>query len=420
MTNLMLQNSNDSVFANFVTGAGVPVLVPTPPATPTAIDLRVLHIINGEHFSGAERVQSHLGRCLPKCGVAADFVCVKPGKFPVLMAEQGLAWGRCHLAAMKSRFDLRAVIRIRDLVKAYDYDLLHAHTPRTAMVAAAASKLTGLPWVYHVHSPASRDSANRWNNQFNAVIEKISLLSSSHLITVSNSLREDCIARGVDPNRVTVVRNGVPTIRPERHRFPQVGGRWVLGMVALMRARKGLEVVLDALAELRSEGHDVVLRCIGPFETSEYESEINDRIEKLGIADAIERVGFTNDVPSELVKLDAMVLPSLFGEGLPMVVLEAMAAAVPVIATRVEGTPEAVTDGVEGLLAEPRNAKSLAEKIRSLITGQYDWHAMSETAYERQTQSFSDVSMARGTANVYRGLVHCTIPDGVAEHSCLA
>ena len=179
----------------------------------------------------------------------------------------------------------------------------------------------------------------------------------------------------------------------------------MIGMVALMRARKGLEVVLDALAELEKESLDVVLRVIGPFETEEYESEINNKIAELGIGHRIERVGFTNNVPAELAKLDAMVLPSLFGEGLPMVVLEAMAAALPVIATKVEGTPEAVTDGVEGLLAEPRDPVSLAVKIRELVTGQHDWNTMAEAAFERHAKDFSDFAMARGTAEVYQRLL---------------
>jgi glycosyltransferase involved in cell wall biosynthesis len=173
-------------------------------------------------------------------------------------------------------------------------------------------------------------------------------------------------------------------------------------MVALMRPRKGLEHVLEALAELEAEQLNVVLRCIGPYETAAYEAEIDSRITELGIADRVERVGFTDDVPSELARLDAVVLPSLFGEGLPMVVLEAMAAALPVIATRVEGTPEAVTDGVEGLLALPRDSASLAAKIRDLVTGQHDWKQMAEAACARHARDFSDYAMARGTAGVYR------------------
>ena len=370
-----------------------------------AIDTKVLHLVNGEHFSGAERVQSHLGRCLREFGVEADFACVKPGKFAEVLREHGRDWGRCHDAEMASRFDLRAALRVRTLARVYGYDLLHAHTPRTAMIASAASFLSGLPWVYHVHSPASRDSANRVGNMINGWVERWSLSGCSHLITVSNSLKRDCLEQGYFDDQVTVVHNGVPTIRPQRLRAPSPGGTWKLGMIALMRPRKGLEVVLDALAHLRNEGHLITLRCIGPFETETYRHEIELRISQLGLEKQIEWVGFTNDVPAELAKIDAMVLPSLYGEGLPMVVLEAMAAAVPVIATRVEGTPEAISDGIEGLLAEPQDPISLSDRIRSLVTGVYPWQPMAEAAFDRQRAKFSDRSMAWGTANVYRKLL---------------
>lgn len=363
--------------------------------------LRVLHVVNGEHFSGAERVQSHLGRCLPEYSVDADFACVKPGKFADLLTEQKGHWGQCFRTEMTNRIDLRAAWSIRRLIRSNGYDLMHAHTPRTAMIASLASRLTGVPWIYHVHSPAARDSSRHFTNALNAATEKLSLRSAAHLITVSESLRLDCVRRGTSETNVSVVHNGVPAIRPPRTETPTVGGRWVIGMVALMRPRKGLEVVLDALAKLRDQ-YDLVLRIIGPFETQAYEGEIDDQIHDLRISSLIERVGFTCDVPAELAKLDAMVLPSLYGEGLPMVVLEAMAAGLPVIATRVEGTPEAVTDGVEGLLAQPRDAESLAGKIEELVSGVHDWHTMSEAAFERHAKDFSDDSMARNTAAVYR------------------
>jgi len=368
---------------------------------------RVLHVVNGEHFAGAERVQSHLGRCLPEQGVAADFACVKPGRFAEMVDQRselptGERWGTVYRFLMKNRLDFSVAKRLADLVRREDYELLHAHTPRTAMIASLASKWTGKPWIYHVHSPASRD-CERWvSNRINAWIERCSLKNCSHLICVSGSLREELIAQGFPAERVTVVHNGVPAIRPQRDHRPVVGGRWTIGMVALMRNRKGLEVVLDALSDVRRRGLDVQLRCIGPFETQAYRTKIDARINELQIGPQIDWVGFTDDVPGELSRLDAMVLPSLFGEGLPMVVLEAMAAAVPVIATRVEGTPEAITHGVEGLLAEPRVAHSLADQIEALVTGRYDWESMSEAATVRHEACFSDTAMAVKTATVYR------------------
>lgn len=381
----------------------VPVVVP--PVVAPAIDLRVLHVVNGEHFSGAERVQSHLGRCLPSYGIAADFACVKPGKFAAMVDQQAGAWGIGHDAAMTNRFDIRAASRVRDLVHQHDYQLLHAHTPRTAMITALAARMTGLPWVYHVHSPAARDSSRMMVNKANAWIERQSLRSCSHLITVSESLRLDCITQGAPESKITVVHNGVPAIRPPRPSTPTIGGKWTIGMIALMRPRKGLEIALQALSILKQRDLDVHLRVIGPYETRVYQSDIQSQIDALAIRDRVEQVGFTDNVPDALARLDAMVLPSLYGEGLPMVVLEAMAAAVPVIATRVEGTPEAVTHGVEGLLATPQDAKSLANSIADLVTGRFDWTQMSENAFETHARKFSDHAMASGTAAVYRQLI---------------
>jgi glycosyltransferase involved in cell wall biosynthesis len=380
-------------------------------AKPTPVPaFRVLHVVNGEHFSGAERVQSHLGRCLPAQGVTADFACVKPGRFADMLDSRcdlptGENWGRGYRVKMRGRWDFVQSKRLADIVRKENYAILHAHTPRTAMLASAASRITGVPWVYHVHSPAARDSARPISNRINAWIERRSLANCAHIVCVSNSLREELIRTGHDAQRVSVVHNGVPAIRPERTARPVVGGPWVIGMIALMRNRKGLEVALDALARVRQHGYDVTLRCIGPFETDAYRKKIDRRVSDLEIGPHLDWVGFTQNVPSELARLDAMVLPSLFGEGLPMVVLEAMAAAVPVIATRVEGTPEAVRHGVEGLLAEPRDAESLAEQIESLVSGRYDWETMAEAAAARHGEHFSDITMARATANMYRKLL---------------
>jgi glycosyltransferase involved in cell wall biosynthesis len=342
--------------------------------------------------------------------VIADFACVKPGRFAEMLDERcemknGQSWGRGHRIAMRGRFDLFAAKRLAKLVQSEGYQLMHAHTPRTAMLASIASRMSGVPWVYHVHSPAARDCDKMLSNQINGWIERRSLANCSHLICVSHSLREDLIGQGFSPDKITVVHNGVPSIRPQRDHRPVVGGSWTIGMVALMRNRKGLEVVLEALSDVRRRGLDVTLRCIGPFETEAYRQKIDQQIDELGVGPYIDSVGFTDDVPTELVRLDAMVLPSLFGEGLPMVVLEAMAAAVPVIATVVEGTPEAITHGVEGLLAQPRDPISLANEIEALVTGQYDWEKMSEAAARRHGESFSDEAMARKTADVYRNIV---------------
>lgn len=383
----------------------VPVIVPPAAEAPRrTAKIRVLHVVNGEHFAGAERVQSHLGRCLPQFGVRADFAFVKPGRFARMHQQQDGQWGNGFDTRMLHRFDLRPALKLCDLIGQFSYDLLHAHTPRTALIASLTSKLSGVPWVYHIHSPAARDSANRWMSQFNAWVERQSLHGCLHRIAVSESLRLECVARGVKEDRISVVHNGVPEVTVTRQSKPHPGGRWVLGMIALIRPRKGLEVMLQTLKQLDAQGHDVVLRCIGPFESGLYAEEIRQLISELGIGHRVEQVGFVDDIPAALGSLDALVLPSLYGEGLPMVVLEAMSAGLPVVATRVEGTPEAITHGVEGVLAEPGDPESLAAAITSLVTGRHDWEQLAHHARLRHRQCFSDKIMAEATAEVYRRL----------------
>ncbi len=391
---------------------------PTPPDNATS--LRVLHVVNGEHFSGAERVQSHLGRCLPTLGITADFACVRPGKFADLLDQKRTgdeSWGRCHRVAMRFKFDLTAAVRLTRLVRREDYDLLHAHTPRTAMLTAPVAAWTGRPWVYHVHSPATRDSARSLLNRINGAIERFCVRYATAIITVSQSLRTDCIGRGLSADRVHVVPNGVPISTRPPHQPPAPGGPLVLGMIALHRPRKGLEIALQAIAGLGG-GDDLTpvrLRVIGPFENSLYRDQILDLVDALGVGDQVEWVGYTDDVATQLEQIDALVLPSLYGEGMPMVVLEAMAAGVPVLATNVEGTPEAITDGVEGLLAQPGDVLELREIIERLASGAADWSAMSAAAVATHARRLSDHAMAAATAAVYRQLFSHQPPAPVAE-----
>ena len=107
----------------------------------------------------------------------------------------------------------------------------------------------------------------------------------------------------------------------------------------------------------------------------------------------------------ELAKINVFVLPSLFGEGLPMVVLEAMAAGLPVVASRVEGVPEAVAHRETGLLVEPGSVSQLAAAIEEIVSGDVDYAALSRGARRRHAAQFSDTTMAAGVAAVYRDVL---------------
>jgi len=373
-----------------------PASTPSIPAT-----VRVLHLINGEHYSGAERVQDLLAARLPEFGFRVGFACMKPDRFPALRRTQEAP---LYDAAMRGRFDVRPLANLRAIVRSEGYRILHAHTPRTLMVGRLLAKWTGVPLVYHVHSPASRDSTHRWRNRVNATLERISLCGAAGLIAVSESLGRHMRALGLAGDTISVVPNGVPVPAdvPVRR---EPSGAWTLGTVALLRPRKGTEVLIDALALLRGQGREVRLRVVGPFETEDYQTRLLERVASHRLQDAVDWVGFTREVNAELARMDLFVLPSLFGEGLPMVVLEAMAAGVPVVGTWVEGVPEAVRDGVDGVLAQPGDAADLAAAIGRVVDGSLNWTALRRNARLRQAERFSDRSMAAGVAAVYQRIL---------------
>ena len=383
--------------------------VPTLPVAPTTTYtsaprpdsksqcVNVLHVINGEHYSGAERVQDLLALRLPEFGYQVGFACVKPGQFAYNRKSKD---STVHWSAMRGKFDIRVVLRLVELIREHGYQLVHAHTPRTVMVSRLAAAWAKVPLVYHVHSPTSRDSTRGFANKVNTWIEKLSVRGAARLIPVSESLGRHMQSEGVLPKNLSVVPNGVPTLASVPHRDPPQG-KWTIGTVALFRPRKGTEVLIDALADLHARGIKARLLCVGGFETPEYEPQLKDQVAEHRLEEDVERNGFTTDVNAQLRQMDLFALPSLFGEGLPMVVLEAMAAGIPVVATDVEGVPEAIRDGIDGVIAEPENADDLATAIARVITGELDWEELRLSALVRQHDHFSDQSMAAGVAKVY-------------------
>ena len=235
----------------------------------------------------------------------------------------------------------------------------------------------------------------------NAWAERFGLWRASALIAVSASLGEYARRQGYAAEKVVVIPNGVPARRP----IPVRDGAkttWTLGMIALFRPRKGIEVLLHAMALLRSQGMEVRLRAVGDFETASYGHGVQHLSHQLGLTGAVDWTGFQRDVDGQLAQMDLLVLPSLFGEGLPMVLLEAMSAGLPVVATDVEGIPEAVRDGREGLLVPPGDPRLLAEAIGRIVGGRLDWHALHAACRRRHSERFSDVRMAAEVAAVYR------------------
>ena len=146
-------------------------------------------------------------------------------------------------------------------------------------------------------------------------------------------------------------------------------------------------MLLEALAVLRSRERERAAAGRRRLRNARLQGRVLGLAERLDLAEAIDWIGFTRNVNRELAKINLFVLPSLFGEGLPMVVLEAMAAGLPVVASRVEGVPEAVRASRDGAARRAGQRQPTGAAIEEIVTGGVDYAALSRGARRRHADA---------------------------------
>ena len=144
--------------------------------------VRVLHVVNGEHYAGAERVQDHLALRLPEQGYEVGFACLKPGRFAAMRQSRKSA---LHDTLMRGRFDLRWASRLADLVRREGYSMIHTHSPRGIMIGSLAAAMARVPLVHHAHFPTLLEIGPRWLRRVGDAVERLGLRRAAGVIAVS-------------------------------------------------------------------------------------------------------------------------------------------------------------------------------------------------------------------------------------------
>jgi phosphatidylinositol alpha-mannosyltransferase len=222
-----------------------------------------------------------------------------------------------------------------------------------------------------------------------------------------------------------VVANGVPVgslpaagsaTEQVRDEFSVASDAFLIGMLANFRPRKGTEVLIEAVARARARGISLHLLLIGePFRQQglDYGEQLRERAAAAGVSDVMTMTGFRADAESLLAGLDLFVLPSLFGEGLPMVLLEAMGIGVPVVSTPIEGIGDVVQDGRTGWLVPPGDADALSETIFALASDPQLRRGVAGLGREAILREYSADRMALGIEAVYRDVLSARSRHGL-------
>jgi glycosyltransferase involved in cell wall biosynthesis len=262
-------------------------------------------------------------------------------------------------------------------------NVVHANFSPAADLCIFAAKLAGVKKIInHFRSVSERKGTGirAWYlTHFNDIN-----------IAVSEAVKKNLIERGAPKDRVHVLYNGieissVPKSKKEAYELLSLEcPSSVIMCIAWNDPVKGADLLLEAFSKIVRKFQDVKLWIVGEACNSSNSREL---AEKLGIQDHVVWLGIRNDIPILLNCCDIYVQPSRM-EAFPLAVAEAMAAGKPVAAFRVGGLPEAVEDGVTGLLAEPENIVSLSEAIIRLLENPELREKMGKAGRKRALQMF--------------------------------
>ena len=322
---------------------------------------------------------------------------VQASVLPELSRE--LRWGadRAAYAALKGR--------LRELRP----DLVHTHSAKAGFLGRLAAHAVGVPRILHTPHVFPFQWSRGLRGALYLALERYAAKRCQAIVCVGAGQREDAQGRGVTPaERLILIPNGVAIPEaPSAEEVAALRARWsiprealAVGMVARLAPQKGVGTFLNAAVEvLRARPETVFLLAgAGPLER-----EVRARAAALGLErERLKILGHVAEAERLYPAFDVLALSSLY-EGLPYVLLEAMACGVPVVATDVLGSRDALVDEESGLLAHPEDPSALAAKVLRLLEDSALRARMGQAGRERVRTHFSLARFLEGHRRIYRG-----------------
>jgi glycosyltransferase involved in cell wall biosynthesis len=353
--------------------------------------MKVAHVVIDGAVAGGQLVALQLALAARSVGHRVSFVSPSEGPFLELVRAEGI---RAAVVPIRGAFDVRALTSLTRTFRRDDVEIVHTHGHLAVnVVARAAGRLAGARVLSHMHGENSFRAGRGRETQI--ALDNTTARLCFAIVAVSDATRESLVRQGYPRDRVVTVRNG---IEPAEAAAPVrlVEGRSILE-VARLDEMKGQRTLIEALAVLDA---NAVFVGVDPDREGAYRRELEALAYRLGVADRVVFAGHRDDVPQLLAGADVVCLPSS-AEGLPIVLLEAMAQARPVVASAVGGTPEIVTDGETGLLVPPGDAGALARALARVLTENGLARRLGEAGRRRVRQEFSAAAAAERVLSLY-------------------
>lgn len=328
-----------------------------------------------------------------------------------------------HLDTTRS-FNWLSAVKMAQLIKKEGVSLVHAHAPFAgSIVSSLAGKLAGVPVIIHAHLQDTLSSNSFIRSYQNIMNYWTSRKCCDAIIAVSHQVKDALIAEGFDSHKFHVVHNGTPVntldkidsnIRSELNIPEDIP---VVIHIGRLCKSKGQHLLLQAAANLHQLGQEAVYLIVGKDleQDGAYLNYLKDMAQELGINDSVRFLGHRADISQLLTLSDLLVLPS-YTEGLPLVILEAMAAGLAVVATPVGGIPEVVIEKETGFLVPVEDVQALGDAIFKLLQNPNLKYEMGNKGLEMVNENLSLEKMCEEVFDIYKQ-VGCVVAEG-AQRTC--
>jgi glycosyltransferase involved in cell wall biosynthesis len=367
--------------------------------------MRIVQVITRSDTVGGASVHVRdLAKAFLEQGHEVTVLVGGEGPYTALLHEEDIpSYSLRHLhRAINPLVDVRAVYELCHILRKLNPDVVATHTAKAGIVGRTACAVLNVPVTFTSHGWSVTDRISSAAGLVFRKIERCSAKFTSRIICVCEYEREVAIRNQIArPEDLAVVYNGIPDV-PKSLRLAEVPRQPpCLTMVARMEAPKDHATLLHALVPLKSLAWTVQLIGDGPLLP-----RIQAETSQLGLQDKVKFLGNCAwDVKPALRTSQAFVLCSR-SEALPLSILEAMRAGLPIVASSVGGVPEAVAHGVNGLLVPAKNPIALSGALSQIITDPALRISMGQASRELFTQKFGLSKMVTETLTIYRKVAH--------------
>ncbi|HSA99603.1 MAG TPA: glycosyltransferase [Anaerolineales bacterium] len=357
---------------------------------------RIAYVIDGLGMGGAERLMVPILKHLNRDDFDAS-VCALQSKDGNPLAEEIRGLGiPVECLDIKHLRDWNALPRLTSYLRDIRADLVHTQLEFANILGNISAKYLHLPSVCTIHVMPALDVKTK--SKLHQRVEWFALrYFCERVISVSEEARQYHLAiSGASPSQVTTIYNGIDLsgfvsmdrIRERAAVRAELGiptDASVLTTVAVLRPQKGIQFMIRALPAVLASHPNTYYLVVGD---GSHRDALRAEVQKAGLNDRVIFAGMRRDVARLLAASDIFVLPTLT-EALPTVLAEAMAANLPIVASRVGGVPEMVTDGQNGCLVEPEDLDGLVSACSQLL-GQYELQrAMGAEGWKTVDQKFN-------------------------------